>query len=177
MRNSREKGKIPVAERPRILARYAAGERLAQIARDYGCTPAAIRYIVNRSRLRPDHVVDSGAVRGDEAVQPLARPFTTAVRRREVPLASGRDASAGSSDRRRFLDPELHTRVTGDAVTFLAALDQTASDGSVESLEGLREAIDRLMRSAARTSLEVGRLLDSRGRAGAAAGHVLAVGN
>src|SRR3954471_5385166 len=38
--------KIARSEWARIAARYAAGEALASIARDYHCTPPAIRYIV-----------------------------------------------------------------------------------------------------------------------------------
>src|SRR5690349_2158793 len=40
--------KIPRSEWTRIAARHAAGEALASIARDYRCTPPAIRYIVRR---------------------------------------------------------------------------------------------------------------------------------
>lgn len=179
MKNVREKGKIPVGERPRILARYAAGEKLAQIARDYRCTPAAIRYIVNRSRARADNVANAGAAHVDEGGQQSTRQLASAAL--PVPgrraTTSGRDASTRSIGRPGLLDSELYTRVTGDAVTFLAALDQTASEGSIESLEGLREAIEKLMRSVARTSLEIGRVLNSGNFARVAAGRALVIGN
>jgi transposase-like protein len=40
--------KIPQGEWNAIAARYAKGETLADIARDYGCTPPAIHYILKR---------------------------------------------------------------------------------------------------------------------------------
>ncbi len=43
-----QKVKIPQGEWPQILAKYA-GETIAQIGRDYGCTALAIRYIIRRS--------------------------------------------------------------------------------------------------------------------------------
>src|SRR6266478_4373823 len=49
MANPRTKGKIPHGEWPQILAKYARGETIAQIGRDYGCTAPAIRYIIRRS--------------------------------------------------------------------------------------------------------------------------------
>jgi hypothetical protein len=53
----------------------------------------------------------------------------------------------------------LLTRVTGDVVSFLAALDHAVLEGSLESLGVLQDAIDALMRSAARTRIELGRIL------------------
>jgi transposase-like protein len=165
MRNRREKGKIPVSERPRILAKYAAGEKIAHIAREYGCTPAAIRYILKRSNHRSRAAGDVGAARAEQRLQAAGRPPQLQPHRGSASSAAGR--AAFSLEREHiFLDADLYMRATGDAVTFLAALDRSASEGSRESLEGLREAIERLMRSAARTSLEVGRLLDAGGLAG-----------
>jgi hypothetical protein len=175
MRNTREKGKIPITERPRILAKYAAGEKVAHIARDYGCTPAAIRYILNRSKKQSETVVDAAVTRGEETLHPAGRSPRLPLHRRDAPSASGRYAFS-SSGQDTFLDLELYARVTGDAVTFLAALDRTASEGSLASLEGLREAIERLMRSAARTSLEVGRLLDTGATARTAVGQSVFTG-
>lgn len=179
MRNAREKGKIPTTERPRILAKYAAGEKIAHIARDYGCTPAAIRYILNRSNQQQEAVADGvttrteespqvagrAATRGEEALRAPARP-----QRRPLPRAGSGRYALSSIGQHCLLDTDLYTRVTGDVVAFLAALDRTASEGSLESLESLREAIERLMRSAARTSLEVGRLLDTGSSARAVVG-------
>jgi transposase-like protein len=46
-----EKNKLSRADRAIILARAAAGERYADIARDYGVTGPAIRYVVTRGPL------------------------------------------------------------------------------------------------------------------------------
>src|SRR5258708_11577242 len=71
MANPRTKGKIPHGEWPQILAKYARGETIAQIGRDYGCTAPAIRYIIRRS----------GTLKGEsgrKVLQPRAsRPPTT----------------------------------------------------------------------------------------------------
>jgi hypothetical protein len=62
--------------------------------------------------------------------------------------------------------PQLLTRVTGDVVSFLAALDHAVLESSAESLIVLQEAVDNLMRSAARTRIELGRILDRSEAAG-----------
>jgi len=55
------------------------------------------------------------------------------------------------------LGSTLLTRVTGDVVSFLAALDRAVLEGSPEILSLLEDAIDALMRSAARLRIELGR--------------------
>jgi len=50
--------------------------------------------------------------------------------------------------------------VTGDTVSFLAALDYAALEGTLESLTVLQDAIDALMRSAARTRIEISRIVN-----------------
>lgn len=52
MERSSKRGKIPQQDWPSIMARHAAGETLASIARTYDCSPPAISYIVSRSRAR-----------------------------------------------------------------------------------------------------------------------------
>ena len=52
MERSNKRGKIPHQDWPSILARYEAGETLANIARTYGCSAPAVSYIVSRSRAR-----------------------------------------------------------------------------------------------------------------------------
>ena len=52
MERSSKRGKIPQQDWPSIMARYEAGETLANIARTYDCSPPAISYIVSRSRSR-----------------------------------------------------------------------------------------------------------------------------
>jgi hypothetical protein len=47
--------KIPQGEWNAIAARYSKGESLSSIARDYGCTPPAIHYVLKRMKgLRTD---------------------------------------------------------------------------------------------------------------------------
>jgi transposase-like protein len=160
MANTREKGKIPHDEWPNILAKYNQGDSIAQIARDYGCTAPAIRYIIKRSgglkdasrperagaapHLRPQA---SGAAEGRELSATAAVP----------PLVSSRRPARG-----HVLGQELHQRVTGDIASFLAALDDVVLEGSLERVMDLQEATDQLMRSAARTRLELERLLSQR---------------
>jgi hypothetical protein len=149
MPNLRQKGKIPRSEWPKILTRYGKGETIAQIGRDYGCTAPAIRYIVKRSGLlksAPDHAPSRQQV---------------AVRRRE---RNGLDAAPSERAPRGkvLLGAQVRQRVSGDVASFLVALDQAVLDGSRESLASLQEATDSLMRSAARTRLELERLLTRR---------------
>src|SRR6266700_2550050 len=126
MANPRAKGKIPHGEWPQILAKYAGGETIAQIGRDYGCTAPAIRYIIRRSgRLKSES--------GQKILQPRpARPLTS-------PSGS---AARGS--------PPHH-----------AGAERPGTSASLlDSLAVLQDAIDALMRSAARTRIELGRMLN-----------------
>jgi hypothetical protein len=61
--------KIPQGEWNAIAARYSKGESLSSIARHYGCTPAAIHYILKR--------VKGLATEGPALVQ--AQPATETV--------------------------------------------------------------------------------------------------
>jgi hypothetical protein len=149
MANLREKGKIPRTEWPNIVARYGKGETIAQIGRDYGCTAPAIRYIIKRSgRLKVERADDGSR-------------HQAAAKRRES-NASIRSERARSEN---ILGAELRQRVSGDVASFLVALDQVVLDGSLESVSSLQEATDRLMRSVARTRLELERVLDRPGAA------------
>ena len=149
--NLREKGKIAHSEWPTILARYGKGETIAQIGRDYGCTAPAIRYIIKRSGL-----LKSAAGRGEAPLQHVA------TQRRERANVHGIVISSGRGSPKNVLGAELRQRVSGDVACFLVALDQAVLDGSPESFAELQEATDRLMRSAARTRLELERLLSRR---------------
>lgn len=173
MVNLREKGKIPRNEWPKILSKYDNGESVAQIGRDYGCTAPAIRYIIKRvGKLK-------GASGGEElsgrksSPAPTSRTPTargTVLNRQEnarspagTPhLATGAENSMSAG----LLGPELRARVTGDVVSVLAALDRAVIEGSIDSLTALREAVDSLMRSAARTRIDLGRILNGEEPAG-----------
>jgi hypothetical protein len=148
----REKGKIPRDEWPNIVARHNSGESMASIARTYGCTAPAIRYIVNRSS-----VASEGVPRRVGGAELLASDLALA----SVPSSRSAEVvetSARRSADRHILGSELRRRVTGDVASFLVALDQVVIDGSLASIATLEEATDRLMRSTARTRLELERL-------------------
>jgi hypothetical protein len=161
MAHLREKGKIPRTEWPNILARYGKGETIAQIGRDYNCTAPAIRYIIKRSGRLKAAGRERTAVTGDSSRQQAA------ARRRESSTSAQanthtvvvRSERTGSE---HVLGTELRRRVSGDVASFLVALDQVVLEGSRESVSNLQEATDRLMRSAARTRLELERLLGRR---------------
>jgi hypothetical protein len=160
MASPRTKGKIPHDEWPQILEKYDGGTTIAQIGRDYGCTAPAIRYIIRRSgRLKDrggDHAPSGQAVQRRRSGASRSPPSRSTDRPplSQAPTADRRGTSA------RLLRTQLLTRVTGDVVSFLAALDRKVLDGSPESLGVLQDAIDSLMRSAARTCIELGRALN-----------------
>jgi hypothetical protein len=175
MASTREKGKIPHTEWPKILAKYNGGETIAQIGRDYGCTAPAIRYIIKRSgklkggadggRLSVSKGVSSErASRIDEAIEAggSVRPPGSGQ------LAIGRAARAIG---KHVLGSELRRRVSSDVASFLVALDQAVIDGSADSIANLQDATDRLMRSTARTRLELERLLSGPATAAEEGGH------
>ncbi|PWC42126.1 hypothetical protein [Azospirillum sp. TSO22-1] len=144
MANLREKGKIPHQEWPAIRARYAGGESLASIARDYGCTGPAIRYIVNRpaAAADDDRPVPAAPPPG-RAPRPEGRPTETPARA-EPPAAAG-------------IDPDLRRRVSSEIASFLAVFDSFLTESSPDSYDQLIDATDRLMRVAARTRIELER--------------------
>ena len=159
MANRREKGKIPHQEWPAIRARYAAGETLAGIARDYGCTGPAIRYIVNRP------IDAEGPVSAaNPAEQPARSPAASDSRalageapaptRSDPPPAAGRSGTAPGA---APIDPELRWRVSSEIASFLAVFDSFLTENSPESYDELLGATDRLMRVAARTRIELER--------------------
>lgn len=162
MANLREKGKIPRNEWPRILAKYASGESVAQIGRDYGCTAPAIRYIIKRVGVLKG---DSGGEGPSSERKISPTPTSRSPTSRSTTLSRQGNGSpphvaAESGTRASLLGPELRARVTGDVVSVLAALDRAVLEGSTDSLTALREAVDSLMRSAARTRIDLGRILN-----------------
>jgi hypothetical protein len=156
MAKPRTKGKIPHGEWPQILAKYAGGETIAEIGRHYDCTAPAIRYIIKRC----------GKLKGESGREGLQQraSISGAPGRRNRTLSAAAvphlATSAGRGTSASLLGTELLTRVTGDVVSFLAALDHAVLEGSLDSLGVLQDAIDALMRSAARTRIELGRILN-----------------
>lgn len=141
----RQKGKISREEWPAILARSLEGESLASIARRYNCTAPAIRYIVRRAASqRMDHPGAPGVAKLSSTAG--ARPASDrAGAARHAPVAP--------------LDPAVRDRVTSDIASFLVALEAAGADPSMRNLDEVRSATDRLMRAAARTRLELERVL------------------
>src|SRR5258708_26497941 len=116
MAKPRTKGKIPHGEWPQILAKYAGGETIAQIGRDYGCTAPAIRYIIRRSgRLKGES--------GRKVLQPRpSRPPTTpsgGAARPSLPHPANADAPVTSAS---LLGTQPLTRVAGDTAALLSTL-------------------------------------------------------
>lgn len=161
MASRREKGKIPHSEWPSILARYGKGETMAKIGRDYECTAPAIRYIVKRSGMLKDRSAGEPAGAGDGAPrhQPHAEMPVAAESRGPAAWPEAAAPAPASPGRGHLLGPELRQRVSGDVASFLVALDHAVLEGSLKSVANLQEATDRLMRSTARTRLELERLL------------------
>lgn len=153
MAKRREKGKIPHREWTAIRTRYAAGESLASIARDYGCTGPAIRYIVNRPTDADAPVTDTAEPvrRSTPAAVPTTSDAPAPVR---PDLIGGHSSDAvGSAP----IDPELRWRVSSEIASFLAVFDSFLTENSPESYDELLGATDRLMRVAARTRIELER--------------------
>jgi hypothetical protein len=139
------KGKIPHSEWAKIAARREAGESFAEIARDYSCSPPAIRYIVNRTKRR------DGSPGNSLRQRKIGRGFIPLV-----PSASG--AATGGSERPLQIDAALRQRVGSAIASFLAAFDASLGGRSASALDELLEATDSLMRAAARTRIELERL-------------------
>jgi hypothetical protein len=156
---TREKGKIARKEWPKIVGRYKSGETIASIGRGYGCTAPAIRYIIKRSGvpLKEGRLLAvsrnasrsriSGGANNMISTQTTAASFPA--------VAPLREHTVGG----HLLGVELRKRVSGDLATFLVALDHLVADCSREDLINLQDATDCLMRSIARTRMEVERLL------------------
>jgi hypothetical protein len=143
----RYKGKIPKSEWETIATRRTSGEPFASIARDYGCTAPAIRYIVGRTSDRGE-----GGTRRRERARLRHAPDM-------LPRPAKRDELARSetSVQPPLLTPELSARIIGDIVQFLVAVDTASASSSPEMVAKLRSATDQIMRSAARLLLEIER--------------------
>ncbi len=162
----REKGKIPHTEWPTIRSRHAAGQSLASIARDYGCTGPAIRYIVNRPADADGMVGTAPPPQGGDLSDNNQRPAAEAPptdQKARVPTRKddARPDAAGSVSEAATavhgFDAELRWRVSSEIASFLAVFDSFLTDSSPETYDQLLGATDRLMRVAARTRIELER--------------------
>ncbi len=148
MSKARIRGKIRREEWPKIIARFRKGETLADIARSYECTAPAIRYIVHRadhSPTKPDTAANQSPARGEND---RVTAQVVSVESRIHPV-------------RRSAD-EIWERVNSDIASFLAGLDAISLSDSDANFEALLLATDRLLRSSARTRVEIERVLESR---------------
>lgn len=151
-----EKGKISRAEWPKILALYGGGATIAEIGRRYGCTAPAIRYIIKRNGMLKGHATGEplpagpGGKRNAKSADSLARPRAADARSLAPPIGRPRGD---------ILGPDLRGRLSGTIASFLVSLDQAIVSSSPKSLMDLVEASDLLMRSIARTRIEIERRL------------------
>jgi hypothetical protein len=150
IRNVRIRGKIPREEWPKIAERFGKGESLAEIARGYNCTAPAIRYIVQRTQGDETKRDNRG-----HAVAPLRSDGGGRATAQVVSVESRVQASRRSAN-------EIWNRVSSDIASFLAGMDAISMNESDENYEALLLATDRLLRSSARTRLEIERVLESR---------------
>jgi hypothetical protein len=148
--NVRIRGKIPHSEWPKIAERYASGDSLAAIARSYGCTAPAIRYIIHRTPVKSKRGQASAAreVSGGRA-KPIA-PFIRQQAKTEMPYVSPERGTPPIAN-------EIWGRINNDIANFLAAVDALFVKDSEGNREALLRATDRLMRASARTRLELER--------------------
>lgn len=165
--NVRARGKIRREEWPRISERFHRGETLTEIARSYGCTSPAIRYILGRMvnggaskttvfRAPEPPVFEPDVERGSRA-QRTAAPVHSTGRGGAAPMSGVAMSSAGN---------EIWSRVNNDIATFLAAMDALFTSETDRNYESLLKATDRLLWASARTRLEVERVLAERRAAG-----------
>ncbi len=159
MANARIRGKIPHGEWPKIALRFKKGETLTEIARSYGCTAPAIRYIVARvsagdaklktKRDRPEN--------GSLLAPPVESRPVKRIGAKEDPSYAGRGGFSSDSPTRN-----VWGRIDSEIATFLTAMDTLSSDDSVSNYEELLAATDRLLWATARTRLELERILGNR---------------
>jgi transposase-like protein len=128
-----------------IAARHADGESMASIARAYQCTAPAIRYIV-RQRGQSQHA--QLAPDGEEHAPLAAQPEPGKV-------ARSRAVAGAPVPQMPQFDPGLREAITLEIARFLVAFDAVLGAPDPAGRDRLRDAIDRLMRAAARVRIEL----------------------
>jgi hypothetical protein len=153
----RQKGKISHAEWPQIALRHEGGESFASIARSYGCTAPAIRYIVGRradlagqAAPRPERRSRRGREPSTAAPLPVMSADGTPS---QTPPAS--DSSRGDRSKQPAIDASLRDRLVNDIAAFIVSLDTAVESDSAETRRALLGATDRLLRACARARLEL----------------------
>lgn len=155
MSKARIRGKIRREEWPKIMERFRKGETLADIARSYECTAPAIRYIIRRAdndEVKRENVTRAASARS-EAGRATAQVVSVEPRIHQARRSGEETQRAGE---------KIWERVSGDIASFLAGMDAISLNDSDENYEALLLATDRLLRSSARTRVEVERVLESR---------------
>jgi transposase-like protein len=124
------KGKIARDQWPVIAERRRNGETYKSIARTYGCTAPAIRYIVGHEPSR------------------LVGP-------RSIEKRSARAQSGETNTEKNVsaIDSDLRDRVNSDIAAFVVAFDNVLDAATQENRRALLDATDRLMRAGARTRI------------------------
>jgi hypothetical protein len=159
--------KIARSEWARIAARYAAGEALASIARDYHCTPPAIRYIVRHGMkpgLKPATVPhQEHAGRHEERTERKVAERTESTAQLE-----SSEERAGTSNLPRpdqesavSFDFSLRDVMALEVSAFLVAFEAVMHKPADAEFDQLRDATDRLLRAVARIRIELERVRGS----------------
>ena len=171
MKGATTRGKIPLSDRPTIVARYESGESIASISRSFGCTAPAIRYLIKRAKgtLSRDNETGHRRIPGGHALPSgleITRTLTPALGRNHFrsPLGNIKNARSENFDR------SLRDRISGDVAAFLVALDAATSELSRLNIETLVQATDRLLQACARTRMALDRLRTAPSKPGAASG-------
>jgi transposase-like protein len=145
--------KIQRGEWRAIVARHAGGESLASIARAYGCTAPAIRYIIRQAQAadRPEdrstvQEPQQRAVEGETGQGPAAAA---------APHAAPVRPAAGNGQ--PGFDLSLREAMTVEVSAFLVAFDALVAGRTARNFELLRDATDRLLRAAAHIRIELER--------------------
>jgi transposase-like protein len=158
--------KIPQGEWRAIAARYAKGESLSSIARDYGCTPPAIHYILKRAKGASGGAAEAPALVHPQpaAEKTLQRPSPAAGLRPAVngerpPAAAQKPLGAARAPALTAeLDAALQAHVEAAIQSFRSSFGAALAEASPASRERLRQAAAGLMRAAARTTIVLDRV-------------------
>jgi hypothetical protein len=147
--NVRVRGKIHRDEWKKIAERHRRGETLAAIARSYGCTAPAIRYIVARTSNS-----DAGSVEG--------RVTNHYAERGDLSAGRPGDPQSRRSPLSNPTGDDIWSRINTDIASFLAAIDDLFVTDDDAAYETLLRATDRLLWASARTRLELEKVIAAR---------------
>jgi hypothetical protein len=158
--------KIARSEWARIAARYAAGEALASIARDYHCTPPAIRYIVRhgtKSGPKPAAAVpgrDHASRNEGKAEREIVSESENTARLKptELQVETSVVSRPNSEAETIGFDFSLRDVMTLEVSAFLVAFEAVMHKPAGTEFDQLRDATDRLLRAVARIRIELERI-------------------